>query len=144
MLDEGKGLIHLDVSLTDGNGDPVPGLNRGDFELLDEGHPESTLSFHAFNGNSARPDPQVQIILFVDTFRMSSVQASQVQLGVEQFLRQSGGHLVLPVSIFGLSDDGFWTIAHHDSTDGNSLALDLSYRSRVVLSRLPDALRALA
>ncbi|HTY85330.1 MAG TPA: VWA domain-containing protein [Silvibacterium sp.] len=144
MLDEGKGLIHLDVSVTDGNGDPVPGLSRGDFELLDEGHPQKTLSFHAFNGNSARPDPQVQIILFIDTFEMSSVQISRTQLGIEQFLRQNGGHLVQPVSIFGLSGDGFWTIAHHDSTDGNSLASDLSYRSRVVLSRQPDALRALA
>ncbi|HZC59217.1 MAG TPA: VWA domain-containing protein [Chthoniobacterales bacterium] len=144
MLDEGKGLIHLDVSVADGTGEPVPGLNREDFELLDEGHPQSILSFHAFSGKSARPDPPTQVILFVDTFKMSNVQASQVQLGIEQFLRQNGGHLGEPVWIFGLSDDGFWTIAHHDSTDGNSLASDLSYRSRVVLSRQPDALRALA
>jgi len=144
MLDEGKGLIHLDVSVTNGDGQPVSGLSRKDFELLDEGRPQNILSFHAFSGQSARPDPPTQLILFVDTFKMSSVQASRLQLGIEQFLRQNGGHLAQPASIFGLSDDGFWTIAHHDSTDGYTLASDLSYRSRVVLSRQPDALRALA
>ena len=35
-------------------------------------------------------------------------------------------------------------MAHYDLTDGNILALDLSYRGRAVLSRQPDALRALA
>ena len=35
-------------------------------------------------------------------------------------------------------------MAHHDLTDGNSLASDLSYRQQIVLSRQPDALRALA
>ena len=144
MLDEGKGLIHLDISVTDGKGEPVPGLNREDFQLLDEGHPQNTLSFHAFTGQSARLNPPVQIILFVDTFKMSSEQASRVQLGIEQYLRQNGGHPAQPISIFGLSEDGLWTVAHHDSTDGNSLASDLSYRSRIVLSRQPDALRALA
>ena len=146
MLDEGKGLIHLDVSVTDGNGEPVPGLNREDFELLDEGHPQNILSFHTFTGQSFQPKAPVQIILFVDTFKMSSVQISRVQLGIEQFLRQNSGHSAQPVSIFGISEDGFWTIAHHDLTDGNILASDLSYRSRVILSRPSDdmALRALA
>ena len=128
MLDEGKGLIHLDVSVTDGNGDWVPGLNREDFQLLDEGRPQDVISFHAFSWQSARPDPPVQIILFVDTFEMSSVQTARVQLGIEQFLRQNDGHLAQPVSIFGISEDGFWTVAHHDLTDGNILASDLSYR----------------
>jgi VWFA-related protein len=144
MLDEGKGLIHLDVSVTDGRGQPVSGLNRKDFELLDEGHPQNILSFHAFSGQSARSDLPVQVVLFVDTFKMSNVQASRLQLGIAQFLQQHGGHLTQPVSIFGLSEDGFWTIALHDSTDGNSLASTLSYHNRVILSREPDALRALA
>jgi VWFA-related protein len=144
MLDEGKGLIHLDVSVMNKDGAPVSGLNREDFELLDEGRPQKILSFHAFSGQLAQPSPPTQFILFVDTFKMSSVQASRLQLGIEQFLRQNGGHLAQAVSIFGLSEDGFWTVALHDSTDGNSLSSDLSYRNRVVLSRQPDALHALA
>ncbi len=144
MLDDGKGLIHLDVSVTDGNGEPAPGLNREDFELMDEGRPQKILSLHAFSGQSARPNPPVQIILFIDAFKMSNERASRAQLGIEQYLRQNGGHLAQPASIFGLSEDSFWTIAHHDSTDGNSLASDLAYRKRVVLGRQPDALHALA
>ena len=144
MLDEGKGLIHLDVSVTNGDGEPASGLNREDFELLDEGRSQEILSFHAFSGQSAQPSPPTHVILLVDTFEMSSVEASRIQVAIAQFLRQNGGHLAQPVWIFGLSEDGFWTVAHHDLTDGNILASDLSYRSRVVLSRQPDALNALA
>jgi VWFA-related protein len=143
MLDEGKGLIHLDVSVTNRDGQPVFGLNREDFELLDEGHSQRILSFHAFSGQSAQSSPPTQIILFVDTFEMPNVEASRVQLGVEQFLRQNGGHLAQPVSIFGLSGDGFWTVALSNSTDGNVLASSLLNHSRLVLSRQPNALRAL-
>ena len=107
MLDEGKGLIHLDVSVTNGEGEPVSGLHREDFELLDEGHSQRVLSFHTLSGQFAQPSPPTQVILFVDTFKMSNVQASRVQLGIEQFLRQNGGRLSQPVSIFGLSEDVF-------------------------------------
>ncbi len=61
---------------------------------------------------------------------------------IEAFVRQDNGHLHQPVSIFGISDDGLWTIPHHDSTDGNSLASDLSSGKRIFLNRRPDALRA--
>ncbi len=67
MLDEGKGLIHLDVSVTNSGGEPVSGLGREDFELLDQNLPQKILSFHAFNEQSALPVPPVQVILFFDT-----------------------------------------------------------------------------
>jgi VWFA-related protein len=144
MLDEGKGIIHLDVSVTNADGEPASGLTREDFELLDEGHPQKILSFHVFNGESIRSNPMaLQVILFVDTLGISKEQASRVQLEVEQFLRQNGGLLTQPVSIFGLSEDGLWTVSNHDSTDGNSLASDLSPEKRTVLNRQPDALHAL-
>jgi VWFA-related protein len=144
MLDEGKGIIHLDVSVTNTDGEPASGLTREDFVLLDEGHPQKTLSFHVFNGESIRSNPMaLQVILFVDTLGISKEQASRVQLEVEQFLRQNGGLLAQPVSIFGLSEDGLWTVSNHDSTDGNSLASDLSPDKRTVLNRQPDALHAL-
>ena len=150
MLDEGKGLIHLDVSVTKADGKPVSGLNREDFELLDEGLPQRIMSFHAFSGQSAGPEPPVQVILFVDTLCriypscMSQAEALRAQAGIEAFLGQKSGHLDQPVSIFGISDDGLWTLPHHDSTDGNSLASDLSSAKRIVLNHQPDALRALA
>ncbi|MGA8669241.1 MAG: hypothetical protein WB679_05165 [Terracidiphilus sp.] len=57
MLDEGKGIIHLDVSLINGEGEPVSGLSREDFTLLDEGHPQKIMSFHAFGARVAQRDP---------------------------------------------------------------------------------------
>ncbi len=150
MLDEGKGLIHLDVSATTPDGEPVSGLNREDFELLDEGFREKILSFHAFSEQSTGPEPLVRVILLLDTLCrgysscMSNADALRAQAGIETFLRQNNGHLNQPVSVFGISDDGLWTLTHHDSTDGNSLALDLSSGKRTVLNRRSDALRALA
>jgi VWFA-related protein len=142
MLDEGKGLIHLDVSVTNGDGEPVLGLIRKDFELLDEGHPQKIRSFHAFTGRSASISP-ARIILFIDTLQMPNIDASRLQLGVEQFLRHNGGQLEQPVSIFGLSADGFWTLPLHDTTDGNALVASLTPQRKVLLSRRQDALRAL-
>ena len=43
MLDEGKGLIHLDVSVTKPDGEPVSSLTRENFELLDEGDRKSVV-----------------------------------------------------------------------------------------------------
>jgi VWFA-related protein len=150
MLDEGKGLIHLDVSVTKGDGESVYGLHGGDFELLDQGRPQRVLSFHAFNGQSSGPEPSVQVILFFDTLCkiypscMSKANALRAQAGIETFLRQKDGHLDQPVSIFGISDDGLWTIPHHHTIDGNSLASELSSGKRIELNSRPDALRALA
>lgn len=143
MLDEGKGLIHLDVSVTDERGEPVSGLKRQDFVLMDEGRPQKILSFHSFTGQSAPPYHPVQIVLLLDTFDLSIAQASHEEDAVERFLRQNGGHLAQPVSVFGLSNDGLWTVAQHESTDGNSLASDLTHSSRIVLDRHPEPLRAL-
>jgi VWFA-related protein len=150
MLDEGKGLIHLDVSVTKIDGEPVSGLNRENFELVDDGRPQPVLSFHAVTGQSAGLEPPARVILFFDTLCriypscMSKTDALRAQAGIEVFLEQNNGHLSQPVSIFGISDDGLWTVPHQDSTDGNSLASDLSSGKRIVLSRWPDALRALS
>jgi len=150
MLDEGKGLIHLDVSVTKADGESVSGLSREHFELLDEGLPQKIMSFHAFSEQSAGPEPPVQVILFLDTlcgiypYCMSKADALGAQAAIEAFVGQDNGHLHQPVSIFGISDDGLWTVPQHDSTDGNSLASDLASGKRIFLNRRPDALRALA
>lgn len=144
MLDEGRGLIHLDVSVANAEGEPVSGLHRYDFELLDEDRPQNVQSFHAFDEQAAQPDVPSQVVLFIDTLGLGNPETSEMQVAIEQFLRQNNGHLHEPVSIFGYSEDGLWTVAHHDSTDGNALAADLSPDRRVVLIRHPAILRALA
>src|SRR3984957_3646131 len=53
LLDGGRGLIHLDVVVTDQSGRPVPGLQLSDFTLLDNGRPLKFLSFHAFDAKAS-------------------------------------------------------------------------------------------
>ena len=54
------------------------------------------------------------------------------QAEVEKFLRQNGGQLAEPTSIFGISENGLWTVAH-PSGDGNTLAEDLVHNRKIFL-----------
>src|SRR5579863_7724374 len=51
------GRIHLDVTVTDAAGKPVPGLDPSDFRLLDDGQPRKILSFRSFDGITVKPEP---------------------------------------------------------------------------------------
>lgn len=129
-----QGLINLDVVVTDNSGKQISGLGPDDFSLLDNGHPNKILSFHAFDGASAKPDPPVVIILFIDTVKLPFDLAAFEREEIERFLRRNGGHLAQPVSIFGLSDIGFWTLAQ-PSSDGNALAAEIASDRLVFIRR---------
>ena len=128
------GLIKLDVVVTDSSGKPVTGLEPTDLTLLDNGQPSKILSFQAFDGTSAVPDPPVEVILVIDTLRMPGPLASRTREEVEGFLRQNGGHLAQPLSIFSLLDTGLWLVAQ-PSKDGNALAEAIAHDSQLRLIR---------
>jgi VWFA-related protein len=119
--DAAVGLIQLDALVTDQGGKPVAGLGRSRFTLLDNGQPEKILSFHAFDGVSAKQDPPVEVILVIDTIDMPSKLASYEDQEVERFLRQNGGHLTQPVLIYLFSRKGL-SVTPQSSSDGNALA----------------------
>jgi VWFA-related protein len=123
--DAASGLINLDVVVTDKSGKTIPGLGPNDFTLLDNGQPQKILSFSGFDGNASKPDPPVAIILVIDTIEMPGYLAGLEREGVEKFLRRNGGHLAQRVTIYGLSDNGFWTLAQ-PSRDGNALAAEIA------------------
>jgi VWFA-related protein len=127
-----QGLIKLDVVVTDQSGKPVTGLGPNDFTLLDNGQPNKILSFQAFDGVSAKPDPPVEVILLIDTVDLPSQVASEERNEVERFLRQSGGHLAQPVSVLGLLDSGLWVYAW-SSRDGNALAAAVAQNKKQLL-----------
>jgi hypothetical protein len=104
--DAEKGLIKLDVVVTDKLGKPISGIARKDFTLLDNGKPGKILTFHAYDGTSTGPDPPVKIILLVDTLNLLERMASYERREVERFLQQNGGHLAQPVSLVELSNMG--------------------------------------
>jgi VWFA-related protein len=131
---EPEGLIHLDVVVTDQAGKPVSGIDRRDFTLLDNGQSEKIVSFHAFGGINAQPNPPAAVILLIDTRNVSSEMAIDVRRGVERFLRQNG--LAQPVTIYSLDDSGFWLEAG-PSLDGNALAAAVAQGDKVALFHPP-------
>ncbi len=117
---EPEGLIHLDVMVTDPTGTPVSGLKAADFAVLDKGQPKKIVSFHAYDGVSAKPDPPVKIILVLDMLEAPEL-ASQVRDSARAFLRENGGHLAQPTSVLLLTRTGLSRVGL-SPTDGNALA----------------------
>jgi VWFA-related protein len=131
--DPGVGLIKLDVLVTDTSGKPIPALRSTDFTLLENGSPNRILSFQAFDGLSAKPEPPVEVILVIDTLQIPVGLASIERTSVEAFLRSKGGHLAQPVSIFTMLDTGLWQVAE-TSSDGNALATQVAHNGEVALT----------
>jgi VWFA-related protein len=138
--DPEDGFIKLDVVVTDSSGKPVPGLALKDFTLLEASKPHTILSSHAFDGILSKADPPVQVILFIDTIKLTFAQAASAQQGVKKFLLQDGGHLALPVSVFWLSSDALWATPQARPTrEGRVLAADIDHKNRLrVIWRNPD------
>ncbi len=49
-------VVNVEVFVTDKKGDPVRGLGRDDFELLEDGRPVEITNFYAVDGGQPRPD----------------------------------------------------------------------------------------
>ena len=122
--DSAEGLINLDVLVADATGKPVPDLKRADFNLLEDGHAQNIISFQAFDGQGAKAEPPVKIILLIDALQLPADLARNERLAVEAYLRKRDGHLAHPVTVFELNEIGLWTVAHQ-SDDGNILAREV-------------------
>ena len=126
--DTTHGIIRLDVNVTDKSGNPVAGLTQQDFKLLDNSQPAKIVTFHAFDGMDARPDPPTEVILVIDELTLPPVQAADAKREAENFLRLHNGQLTLPVRIYRLNDKGLTASIHH-STDGNALADEIEHHA---------------
>jgi VWFA-related protein len=135
-----KGLISLDVVVTDQSGKPVSGLEPGDFSLLDNGQPQKLVSVQAFDGISPSPEPPPEVILVLDAINLSSQQLAVAKYEAEKFLRRNGGHLAQPVSIYVLSASTL-SVTSAPSTDGNALATQIANKKglRVIWQNKVDA-----
>jgi VWFA-related protein len=123
--DRAEGLLQLDVLVTDATGRPVSGLGGADFSLLENGQPQNVLSFQAFDGRGALAEPPVRIVLLIDEMELPENLARDERLAVMGYLRQGGGRLQRPVSVFVLADTGLWTVA--PSGDGKVLAREIEH-----------------
>jgi VWFA-related protein len=131
------GLIHLDVAATDREGKPFSGLVTRDFTLMDNGEPQKIVSFAASYQATDENERLTEVVLVLDEVNLSSVQFEFVKDESIKYLRQNGGHLAQPVSVYWFTTFGLYASAQ-PTTDGNALAEDVSHsRSRRVLWQLP-------
>jgi len=118
-----EGLIHLDVAATDPEGKPSSGLAAKDFTLLDDGVPQKIVSFAA--SNAATEDERLaEVVLVLDEVDLSHAELDLVNDESIKFLRQNGGHLARPTSIYWFTTSGLYASAT-PTNDGNALAEDV-------------------
>lgn len=119
--DRAEGFIHLDVVVTDKAGRAATGLSAGDFEVLDNGQSKTIHSFTEFHQDDAVP-----VILVLDTLEIPDDLARAERAAAIAFLREDGGRLPHPTSVFSITTAGLWLMAN-PSQDGNRLADDLQH-----------------
>ena len=92
-----------------------------DFLVLDNGRPSQIISFQQFGARRNETAPDVEVIVVIDEIEVPANLVSYERTSVEAFLRQNGGKLPQPVSVFSLIQTGLWLIGR-SSKDGNELA----------------------
>ncbi len=117
------GRIRLNVEVTDKAGKPVSGLELKDFVLKDNNQPAKIVGFRAVD--MAADHPPAQVILLLDAVNLDAPVAKQTRDEMVRFLRQNGGHLTAPVTVFLFTDEGAKVLLQA-STDGNALATQLA------------------
>ena len=111
-----EGLIHLDVAATDREGKPFSGLAAKDFRLLDNGVPQKIVSFAASNQATDENERLTEVVLVLDEVNLSPVQLELVKDESIKFLRQNGGHLAQPASVYWFTTSGLYASAHPTPT----------------------------
>jgi len=119
-----EGRIHLDVVVTDRSGKPVAGLAPEDFTLKDNSLPAKILSFRAIDPAAQPTSHPSEAILLIDAVNQGFQTVALARQEIAKFLRENGGHLAQPVSIFVLNSDGVKVLLQ-PSMDGNALASQL-------------------
>ena len=134
MPDPAHGLIRVDVAVTDKTGNPVVGLSKTDFSLLDNDQPQKIVTFQAFNGG-IQPASSMEIVLVIDELNMltnphfGEKELTQAEQEAENFLRANRGVLPHPTMIYRLSQHGLFATSHA-SIDGNELADEIAQGRR--------------
>jgi len=119
-----EGLLHLDVSVMDREGEAVSGLSASNFTLMDNGVPQKLLSFQE-SGTADENERLTEVVLLLDRLNLTPEQFESVKSDVIRFLKGNGGRLAQPVSIYWLSREGLrgsMTLTE----DGNELAAEVA------------------
>jgi len=115
------GALTFDVVVTDRSGAPVPGLEPGDFTLLDNKQPQSLVSVEAANGMTAKADPPVEVMVVIDAINTNFLAIANIRQWLASFAKENGGELALPTSLLLLTDSGM-QMQDHPTREGRVLA----------------------
>ena len=114
---ERKGLLTIDVVVTDAAGNPASDLAPRDFTLLDNGQPAPIRTLH----NSLEAP---ELIFVLDAVNLSPQQLKQTESETVHFLSRNNGHLEAPCYLYWFTRDGLFSSAKL-SRDGNLLAKEV-------------------
>jgi len=127
--------ITLDVLVKNKDGKPVGDLEPFDFSLLDNGKPAKILNFRRTDGTKVSQfDPPEQLILVLDVVNLPYEAISRQRLELERFLRQNGGNLPIPTSVFLFNNQGL-EVQPAPSKDGNAMAAALDHSKGTIRAR---------
>jgi hypothetical protein len=118
---ERKGLLTIDVVVTDAAGNPTSDLAPRDFTLLDNGQPVPIRTLH---NSLAASEPAPELIFVFDTVNLSPQQLKQTESETVHFLRRDNGRLETPCFLYRFTRDGLFSSAKL-SRDGNILAKEV-------------------
>jgi VWFA-related protein len=115
--------ITIDARVTDKLGHHLPGLQAGDFTLLDNKQPVKILDFHEIDGRS-ESEP-VRVLIVIDAINTDFTMVAQERDQLDEFLKQDGGHLAHPTTLAVLTEKGI-SIEKTFTTDGSGLSATLA------------------
>lgn len=113
----GSHQITIDVVVTSKHGEPVAGLQKQDFTLVDNKHAQTITSFQAHNAEAPTADPDTRAVIVLDTVNTDFQTLSSQRQQLEKFFTQNGGHLPIPVNLVIFSNTGL-QVQQEASTDG--------------------------
>jgi VWFA-related protein len=123
-----EGIIHLDVAATDPEGKPFSGLAAKDFALTDNGAPQKIISFATSNQPTNENERLTEVVLVLDEVDLFPEQLELAKNESIKFLRQNGGHLGEPTSVYWFTPSGLYATAK-PTTNGNTLAEDVAHNN---------------
>lgn len=118
----GEDQLTIPVTVTTRNGDPVEGLTKDDFTLLDNKHEEPITGFKPVSG------AETNIAIVLDAVNLPYSQVAFARQQLVQFFASNGGHLAQPMTLGVLQDSGLH-IQPTFTTDGNALRSLLDHYS---------------
>lgn len=96
-------LVTVDASVLDRDGQPIPGLEKNDFEVLENGRPQGIVAFQAItvprqqlvaaphaspvSANTEPRAPGRTFVILFDDLHLTSTQAQRARMAVVQFLK---------------------------------------------------------